>query len=264
LLLWHALAFVHVAPFDCFDTHTVPLHHASLAQSASLAQLVVHDEPTHKNGSQLVAVATCLHVPAPSHCCASTVVPEHTFAPHPVPLGAFTLPAQLVRVAPSQTGVAHAVPAPHCARGPCGAPDTARQLPGCPATSHASHSPVQSALQQKPSTQIALAQSTSLPHDCPIFSLHAPFASHVWVPVHESGSGPFVTCLHAPVVSHVVHAPVHEAAQQFPLHEPDAHSPFVAHVAPFAEGTYEQNVATVAGGLLAVLHDVPFNVPHVK
>jgi hypothetical protein len=49
------------------------------------------------------------------------------------------------------------------------------------------------------------------------------------------------------------------------LQTPVAHSAFPAQVAPAADGTYEQNAATVAAGFenapLAPLHDAPFTVP---
>jgi hypothetical protein len=58
LPLEHALAFVHDVPAPCFGTHTLPLHQASLAQSRSCAQVVVHDAAAHWKGSQFVSVGT--------------------------------------------------------------------------------------------------------------------------------------------------------------------------------------------------------------
>jgi hypothetical protein len=118
LPLAHAAAFVHALPFCCFATHTFPLHHASLAQSASCAQLEVHAAFTHWNGSQLIPVGTCVHVPAPLHSDDSTDVPTHAFAPHFVFAGANAVPLHIARSTPSHCGVAHAVPAGHAARAP--------------------------------------------------------------------------------------------------------------------------------------------------
>jgi hypothetical protein len=72
---------------------------------------------------------------------------------------------------------------------------------------------------------------------------HDPDESHALLPVHVSGSVPFLICTQAPVpAAHAVHGPVHaDTEQQYPsLHAPDAHSAFVAHVAPSALGTNEQ------------------------
>jgi hypothetical protein len=106
----------------------------------------------------------------------------------------------------------------------------------------------------------------------------APLAAHVvaqhpsalQVPLHVSGSGPFITVLHAPVpAAHEVHTPLQlAAAQQYPsLQVPDAHWLLVVHTVPAAPLMNEQNDSTMAAGVendpLAPLQEAPFTVPHV-
>jgi hypothetical protein len=72
-----------------------------------------------------------------------------------------------VREEPSQVP-AHADPSLAQADRPArGSPITAVQRPGLPLTLQASHCPVQAALQQTPSTQLALAHWTAPPHPVP-------------------------------------------------------------------------------------------------
>jgi hypothetical protein len=128
-----------------------------------------------------------------------------------------TKPPHVARSIPSQTCAAHGValvPATHDDRLPCGAPDTGTHSPTAPETSHASHCPLQGALQQTPSTHGPAAHSSLVLHmtPCPDFARHVP----------ES---------HQPVVSHgelgeqeVAHAP---PTQLYGAHEAAL---FVAHV----------------------------------
>src|SRR5262249_24363566 len=70
----------------------------------------------------------------------------------------------------------------------------------------------------------------------PSFFLHAPVASHVFVPVQVSGSSVFFTDVQAPVPSaHVLHTPSQLMAQQCPsLHAFETHSMAMLQVPPFA------------------------------
>jgi len=61
----------------------------------------------------------------------------------------------------------------HEVRAPCGAPVTLVQKPRLPETSHALHCSVQALSQQRPSTQLPLAQSVPLTHPVPLVSLNA-------------------------------------------------------------------------------------------
>lgn len=163
-------------PGDSFFLHAPPAQYASVAHSSSLAHAVVHAPALQRNGAHSVPPVTALHVPAPSHCCATTRVSSHVVAPQLVPPAAYVVPAQEARVVPSHRGVAHALPAPQAVRTPCGAPVTAAQVPSAPAVSHASHWPVQAALQQKPSTHSALVHAPPRAQAWPLASrgLHVP------------------------------------------------------------------------------------------
>jgi hypothetical protein len=63
---------------------------------------------------------------------------------------------------------------------------------------------------------------------------HAPFASHVFVPLHVSGSSALVTSAHAPVpLVHVLHVPLHGPEQQTPSSQtPETQSPPTTQAAP--------------------------------
>jgi hypothetical protein len=165
-LLLHALACVHEVPLLCFGTHTPTLHQASTAQSESCVQPLVHDALTHLYGSQLVP-AICTQLPLPSHCWLSMLSPTQSGAPHTVPAGVLCAPLHDVRVTPSHCGIAHAVPVGQPVRDPCGAPTTATHVPCDIDTSHASHSPVHAAEQQKPSAQKPLVHAVAFVHDAP-------------------------------------------------------------------------------------------------
>jgi hypothetical protein len=73
---------------------------------------------------------------------------------------------QAVRLLPSQVPAHTPVP-PQARRAPCGAPRTGEQVPRLPGLSHASHWPVQAALQHTPSTQKPVAHSAEVVHICP-------------------------------------------------------------------------------------------------
>jgi hypothetical protein len=65
---------------------------------------------------------------------------------------------------------------------------------------HAPHPPLHAELQQKLSTQKALAHVVAPPgHDWPLLSLHAPVASQVLFPEQVSGSSALVTVAQSPV-----------------------------------------------------------------
>jgi hypothetical protein len=72
-------------------------------------------------------------------------------------------------------------------RPPRGGPETGVQVPVLPATSHASHWPVQGVSQQKPSTQVPVAHRSSGPHGCPMFRIDPPGGTH-WPPSAKQSS----------------------------------------------------------------------------
>jgi hypothetical protein len=91
-------------------------------------------------------------------------------------------------------------------------------------------------LQQTPSVQKPLAQAEADVHVCATAGLQMPVASHALVPVHESGSGAFVTDVHVPgsfAPLHVWHVPHAAVSQQVPSTQfPDPQSAPVEHVPP--------------------------------
>jgi hypothetical protein len=72
------------------------------------------------------------------------------------------------------------------------------QVPGLVASAHASHCPVQAALQQTPSAQKPLTHWPAVVHVCPAFSLQAPVASQLLVPLQVPGSSALVTATQVP------------------------------------------------------------------
>jgi hypothetical protein len=97
--------------------------------------------------------------------------------------------------APSHAAAAQVLPAPslHFGLPPCGAPLTAVQTPTFDMTSHASHCPAHSPLQQTPSTQKPLPHSSAVVHPLPPSLAQVPFfpgiaqelpAAHVAAPQH--------------------------------------------------------------------------------
>jgi hypothetical protein len=94
------------------------------------------------------------------------------------------------------------------------------------------HVPLHTPGQHLPSTQKPDAHVAALAHPCPGFDLHAPVASHVLAPVHESASSAFVTAAHAPVAQ-LWHVPAHAPGQHFPsTQKPDAHWLASVHACP--------------------------------
>lgn len=97
---------------------------------------------------------------------------------------------------PSHTAAAHGVvadPVGHAGRFvPCGLPATGVQVPTLPATSHASHWPVQASLQHTPSTQNPLTHAPFEPHASPGVSVpwHTP-------PVQNAPAAQPVVAVHA-------------------------------------------------------------------
>jgi hypothetical protein len=84
-----------------------------------------------------------------------------------------------MRTLPSQVPPQSDPSVAHGGRCPRGSPVTALQVPWLPVTLHASHWPVQSESQQKPSTQRPPAHSlSSLLHACPVgfLATHTPAA----------------------------------------------------------------------------------------
>jgi hypothetical protein len=79
---------------------------------------------------------------------------------------------------------------------------------------HVSHAPSHATLQQIESTQNPLAQSDARAQTEPLFFLHAPFASHVFSPVHVSGSSAERTASQTPAPEQRRHAPSQASAQQ--------------------------------------------------
>lgn len=91
------------------------------------------------------------------------------------------------------------VPAPAQAPWPArGVALTAMQVPGLVASAHASHCPVQATLQHTPSAQKPLTHSPAIVHDRPVFSLQAPVASQLLMPLQLPGSSALVTATQVP------------------------------------------------------------------
>src|SRR5262249_41544025 len=103
--------------------------------------------------------------------------------------------------------------------------------------SHASHVPLQAALQQMPSTQNPLAQSAAALQLPPFFFLQAPAASHVFSPVHELGSSADATTSHRPVPAlHEWQVVAQAARQHTPWSQiPEAQSSAATQRAPAAK-----------------------------
>jgi hypothetical protein len=99
------------------------------------------------------------------------------------------------------------------------------------------------ALVQHRSSQTALAHWVVVVHPWPLFNLQAPVASHVFMPVHVSGSSAFATVTHAPLALQVVHVPLQEAEQQFWLQKPERHSLFNAQALPAPSGVNSSALA---------------------
>ena len=169
-----------------------------------------------------------------------------------------TKPVHDVRVLPSHWAAWHGVLSDatgHAGRMPWGVPTTGVQVPTLPATSHASHSPLQALPQQTPSTQKPLAHAPPEPQACPAVSVpwqvppvqKAPLAQSLDV-VHAAGQvadvpaqtygeqvgAPAYPCgavVHVPsagaprALEQTSHEPEHARLQQTPsVQLPDAHS----------------------------------------
>ena len=154
---------------------------APVLQSPSTVQLPSQSVPAQLPVGQ-VRVCTAGQLPAPSQVAERVAVPlVQSAARHS------TLPpgyAHAARCTPLQVPPQAEPSSAHDGRVPTGAPVTSVQVPSDPETLHASHCPLQGALQQKPSTQNPLAHSV-LPVQVSPFVLagtHAPASQRkpVW------------------------------------------------------------------------------------
>ena len=106
-------------------------------------------------------------------------------------------------------------------------------------------------VQQKPSVQLAEAQSPAAVQAMPGFFLHNPLASQVFAPVQVLASSALFTAEHVPPVPTKLQArqaPVHEVLQQTPSTQnpPPAHSPASPeHACPWASWAW-QTVPAIA------------------
>jgi hypothetical protein len=133
-------------------------------QSESALQLPVHAVAPQVKGAH-VCVWTAGQAPAPLQEAASVAVPavqdgarQEVESPGYVHAAGWTPSQRPPQAVPS---VAQAL------RVPCGVPVAVEQVPTLPATSHASHWPVQARLQQTPSTHSPLAHWLSPPQAVP-------------------------------------------------------------------------------------------------
>lgn len=108
-----------------------------------------------------VIVSSGRHAPAPSHPATFVFVPPVQLCARHCVVGCGKVHA--VRTVPVHAPAHSAVPA-HAARGPCGVPITGAHTPSSDATSHASHCPSHSELQQRASTQKPVAHSSPFTH----------------------------------------------------------------------------------------------------
>jgi hypothetical protein len=146
----------------CIPSHEAPAlatHVCSAAQWKFVAQSasVAHEDPQAlplQTYGVHIETAASAHWPFPLQVAAAVAVPfAHEAARHII--SAPGKPRHALGSMPSQDSAAHTPPVPveHAARMPWGAPRTGVHVPGVFARSHASHCPVQAALQQTPSTQ---------------------------------------------------------------------------------------------------------------
>jgi hypothetical protein len=151
--------------------HTPPEHQFAVAQSESAAQL-----PLHAVGPQEYGAHACVcrpgQAPAPSQTPSSVAVPEvHEGARQEVGSAGY---AQLDAWIPSQLPPQTVPSEAHATRLPWGAPLAGLHVPTFPATSQASHCPLQARSQQNPSTHAPLAHWSSPVHKlaCAFFATH--------------------------------------------------------------------------------------------
>jgi hypothetical protein len=130
--------------------HTFAEQWSPEMQSASELQLPRHAVPLQTYSPQGL-VARAGQAPAPLHAAANVaVLPTHDGARHCVVLAGYV---HAVRSVPLQVPPQMLLSVAHAVREPCGVPVTGEHVPTLPATSQASHSPVQAPLQHTPSTQ---------------------------------------------------------------------------------------------------------------
>jgi hypothetical protein len=186
-----------------------------------------------------------LHVSTPVHESGSSASTTVTHAPDRLHVR-HAPPHAAVQQFSSQKPLAHCAPLVHvmplfCVQVPVASQVLVPvQVSGSSAFVTAMHAPVMSHVMQVPehdaeqqrSSQKPLAQDAALPQDCPVFSLHAPAASHVVMPVHVSGSSALVTATHPPLASHVLHVPLHATEQHCSSQKPLAQSAALAHGRP--------------------------------
>jgi hypothetical protein len=187
---------------------------------------VLEHPPAHTLPEQVLApqlwVCIAGQAPFPSQLAAKTAVPPVQLSERHDVVGY----AQLARFVPSHEPP-HAPPAPaHAAW--TAAPFTAEQVPTLPVCAHASHWPVHAVSQQTLSAQNPLTHWVAVVQLCPAFSLHAPFASQVLVPLQTPGSSALVIATQVPPPPvQAWHVPQEALPQQcpstqFPLVQSDA------------------------------------------
>ncbi len=209
-------------------------------QSASVAQLVLHEPAGSQANCPQAAGSGSAQPPFPSHapwrCTLPSVVQPSL--PHEVVAPLAKL-AHLSRVAPSQVVFAQSVAASasHAERVPCGNPVTGVHVPSLPVTLHASHWPSQALSQQAPSMQRPLAHSSFVPHVEPFrfrqvpangpSAEHAAPAPQLATPQHTPSVHRFdAHCVASMQVSPSACLPTHAPAlQKYPV----AHSESIAH-----------------------------------
>ena len=121
---------------------------------------------------------------------------------------------------------------------------TATQVPPVPV--QAWQDP-QVCVQQKPSVQLAEAQSPATVQAMPGFFLHTPFASQVFAPVQVLASSALFTAVHVPPVPpklHAMQAPAQALSQQTlsAQNKPVEHCRFPVHAIPFARVALQEAV----------------------
>jgi len=167
-VLVHWSAAVQSAPSASLATHAPPEQYSRLPQSASVVQLVLHEEPlAQANPPGHWFGLCCWHAPAPSHALSVRMPFLHT-APHRVLVPGYV---QAVRLVPLQVPPQVGPLDMQACRVPCGAKVTGEHVPDTPFTSQASHWPVQAVLQQYPSTQRLLVHWVWDVHEAPMPSV---------------------------------------------------------------------------------------------
>jgi hypothetical protein len=207
-----------LAPSAWLHTSHCPLHALSQQKpSAQLPLAQVDAPPGHAWPAFSLQLPIASQVSLPLQVAGSSIPMTATHAPVPVAhvMHVAGLHALMQQTPSSQTplrqseGLAHVPPGcalqmpvasqllPEVHVSGSGPFVTATHAP-VPAT-HVMHVPAQAPAQHTPSSQTPPAQSEATLHGAPALALQAPVASHVFMPVHVSGSSLPVTEVQAPV-----------------------------------------------------------------